>query len=63
MMTRKYYIATASILNNYLKRNNSESHPQLVAEFDELVKDFISWFEKDNPNFNSEKFWDACFGD
>jgi hypothetical protein len=63
MMTRKDYIATASILNNYLKRNNSESHPQLVAEFDELVEDFISWFEKDNPNFNSEKFWDACFGD
>jgi len=63
MMTRKDYIATASILNNYLKRNNSESHPQLVAEFDELVEDFISWFEKDNSNFNSEKFWDACFGD
>jgi len=62
-MTRKDYIATASILNNYLKRNNSESHPQLVAEFDELVEDFISWFEKDNSNFNSEKFWDACFGD
>ena len=63
MMTRKDYIATASILNNYLKRNNSESHPQLVAEFDELVQDFIYYFAKDNPNFDSDKFWDACFGD
>jgi hypothetical protein len=63
MMTRKDYIATAAILNNYLKRNNSESHPQLVAEFDELVNDFISFFENDNARFDSEKFWEACFND
>jgi hypothetical protein len=63
MMTRKDYVATASILNNYLKRNNSESHPQLVAEFDELVNDFISFFENDNARFDSEKFWEACFND
>jgi hypothetical protein len=63
MMTRKDYVATASILNTYLKRNNSESHPQLVAEFDEMVNDFIYFFEKDNPRFDSEKFWEACFND
>lgn len=63
MMTRKDYVSTASILNNYLKRNNSESHPQLVAEFDELVNDFISFFENDNARFDSEKFWEACFND
>ena len=63
MMTRKDYIATASILNTYLKRNNTESHPQLVAEFDELVNDFIYLFANDNSNFDKEKFWEACFND
>jgi len=63
MMTRKDYVATAEILNNYLVRNNSETHPQLVAEFDELVEDFIKMFEADNPRFDAERFWEACYND
>ena len=61
MMTRKDYIATAEILNNYVKKNNSVDKPSFVAEFDELVNEFISFFEKDNERFDSEKFWEACF--
>ena len=61
MMTRKDYIATAEILNNYVKKNNPAEKPSFVAEFDELVNEFISFFEKDNERFDSEKFWEACF--
>ena len=61
MMTRKDYIATAEILNNYVKKNNSSDKPSFVAEFDELVNEFILFFEKDNERFDSEKFWEACF--
>jgi hypothetical protein len=60
-MTRKDYIATAEILNNYVKKNNSADKPSFVAEFDELVNEFISFFENDNERFDSEKFWEACF--
>jgi hypothetical protein len=61
MMTRKDYVATATILNNQLKINNCCD--KFVAGFDELVDEFILMFEKDNERFDSDRFWEACFAD
>ena len=60
MMTRKDYVAVAEILNNFL--GDADEYPALVANFDDfLVQPFVKMFEKDNPNFDAEKFWEACF--
>lgn len=52
MMTRKDYIATASIL----KYASDKTHPAL---FSKLVNDFAEMFAKDNPNFDVKKFHSA----
>ena len=54
MMTRKDYVQTAEILSSY---------KDLIADnfvYEDLVDEFASMFEQDNPRFNSEKFWEAC---
>jgi hypothetical protein len=54
MMTRKDYVATAQILSSY---------KDLIADeftFHDLVDDFGSMFEADNPKFNFETFRKAC---
>jgi hypothetical protein len=62
MMTRKDYISIANVLNGFLKDANQ--HPALVANYDDfLVRPFIKLLENDNPNFNADKFWEACFND
>jgi hypothetical protein len=64
MMTRKDYVEVARILNTYMKLNNDNEYPALVDEFEvHLVEPFIEMFEKDNPNFNADKFWEACFSE
>ena len=53
MMSRKDYIETARILNKY-KSSIDEK------DFIDLADDFSFMFEKDNPNFISDKFLEAC---
>ena len=50
MMTKKDYIAIATILNKY---SNSE-HMILLK--------LCEYFSKDNPNFNADKFIDMVCG-
>jgi hypothetical protein len=54
MMTRKDYVAVADILSGY---SNA-----MIDNFwwEDLVNDFADFFAKDNPNFNREKFTEAC---
>ena len=54
MMTRKDYVATAEILN----KNADELGSNLL---DILANQFIEMFENDNPRFNADRFWEACF--
>jgi hypothetical protein len=56
MMTRKDYVATAEILN----KNADELGSNLL---DTLANQFIEMFENDNPRFNADKFWEACFNE
>lgn len=53
MMTRKDYVMTASILAAYREQLPSDVFP-------DLVNDFSLMFAKDNPNFNYDKFMEAC---
>jgi hypothetical protein len=53
MMTRKDYVETAKILNQFTTEIDSKTFQDLVFEFSE-------WFSADNPRFDEDKFWDAC---
>ena len=52
-MTRKDYVETAKILNQFENEIDSKTFQDLVFEFSE-------WFSADNPRFDEAKFWDAC---
>ena len=54
MMTRKDYVSTAEILNNFNSKIDLETLKDLTDEF-------ISMFESDNEKFNSDKFWEKVF--
>ena len=56
MMTRKDYVETAKILNQFV--DGIDSHV-----FQDLVFEFSEWFSSDNPRFDENKFWDACTQD
>jgi hypothetical protein len=53
MMTRKDYVETAKILNQFA--DTIDSHV-----FQDLVFEFSEWFSADNPRFDENKFLDAC---
>lgn len=53
MMTRKDYVETANILNQFADRMDSHS-------FNDLVFEFSEWFASDNPRFDETRFYDAC---
>jgi len=58
MMTRKDYVATAKILQEYnLKYVPSED------AIDNLVFWFIEMFEKDNKRFDGDRFLNAVFNE
>jgi hypothetical protein len=52
-MTRKDYVSTAKILKNYALLLGQ-------ADYEDLVDEFAEMFEADNPNFDTNKFFDAC---
>ena len=54
MMTRKDYVATADILNQF------KWSIQDKEIFTDLVFEFSDMFAADNPRFDSDKFYDAC---
>ena len=53
MMTRKDYIATAKILNQFKDEIN-------LTTFEDLVYEFSEYFFADNPRFDGVKFEQAC---
>jgi len=56
MMTRKDYVETAKILNQFADRIDSH-------DFEDLIFEFSEWFSADNPRFDENKFYDACTQD
>lgn len=55
MMTRKDYVTTAEILKNF-----HDHYSISDADFITLVYDFADMFAEDNPNFQENKFVNAC---
>jgi len=56
MMTRKDYIVTSKILNEFYE------YMPIGCEqiFDEMIHKFVVYFKSDNANFKEAAFWDAC---
>ena len=57
MMTRKDYVATAEILDNFI----ASMPVEYQDECDRLVIAFGKMFAEDNPRFMAEVFYDACY--
>lgn len=57
MMTRKDYVATAEILNDFYQ----DMPLGLEERFDGMVADFCAMFSEDNDRFLAIKFVDACY--
>ena len=53
MMTRKDSVNTAEILFRVKHAVSQDIHNHLVTEFAEM-------FKLDNPNFDPQRFYDAC---
>ena len=56
-MTRKDYVATAAILNDFYQ----DLPIGLEQRFDNMVADFCAMFAEDNDRFLAVKFVDACY--
>lgn len=54
MMTRKDYVAVASIISEY-------RHAMTAEDYADLIADFADFFLQDNPNFSPNRFELACF--
>ena len=54
MMTRKDYVKTAEILSTYKDLIGDE------FTYHDLVEDFAGMFAEDNPQFNPDRFLEAC---
>lgn len=56
MMTRKDYVETANILNEYV----DEIDFSILAD---IAENFAEMFANDNPRFSHQRFIDAVFAD
>jgi hypothetical protein len=52
-MTRKDYVETAKILNQF--SNTMDPHI-----FQDLIFEFSEWFSSESSRFDETRFWDAC---
>ena len=63
-MTRKDYVKVAEIINKFLDvvvdNESFDMTPIIAITHDNLIDEFIEFFENDNPNFDADKFWEAC---
>lgn len=56
IFSKKHY----EFLSNTIRDHVRFPSPDLGTETDFVVKTFADAFEKENPNFNREKFLKAC---
>jgi hypothetical protein len=57
MMTRKDYVSTAEILDNFIGDMPIKYEEECYA----LAEKFADMFEADNPRFSRSIFIDACY--
>lgn len=61
-LTKKHYKEIAQIINDEFGPHY-KMHPDLVQVKAHLCSKLADYFEADNPNFNRERFMDACYND
>lgn len=59
MFTKQQHKAVAETLVIHSHFERPDSRAQELLE--EVVESLCAMFRKDNPNFDSGKFWKACF--
>ena len=52
-MTRKDYVETAKILNQFSNKIDS-------IDFQDLVFEFSEFFSANSSRFDEDRFWEAC---
>lgn len=55
-MSRKDYIETAEIINEFARNAGMPTTLHQQEHFDNMVQHFANMFQKDNPNFDRRKF-------
>ena len=58
-MTRKHFKAIAEIISNERINWGDSPNPPNSA-LDHVVEALSEYFASENPNFDKDKFWDAC---
>jgi len=54
-LSKKHYKAIAQIINNF------HVFPKTLESIDDIVADLATYFKRDNPDFDKQKFYDACY--
>lgn len=62
MFTKQHYQAIANIIKGLTSNANVAWGGHGSIDKDYLVKALADYFEKDNPNFDRELFFKACYG-
>ena len=60
MLSRKYYRMIAEVIKDNTIINSSDMLPHNKINKITLISDLMNIFSKDNPQFNGNKFIDAC---
>ena len=60
MLTRKHFVMFAKVIKDNTIINNSDMLPHNKINKITLISDLMNIFKKDNPQFNGNKFIDAC---
>ncbi len=60
-MTKKHFKAIAAAINAQRLRPYGDKYADVVdARLDALAEDLATWLKTQNPNFQRQKFLDAC---
>ena len=62
-MTKKHYIKLAELINNNSRYGNIRDDIKRVIDLDKFYNDLVVFLKQDNPNFDTNKFWNAVHKD
>ncbi len=59
-MTRKHFEAIAAIINKNMTTESDYYFPKRGCLVTGVANDLVVYFKTQNPNFNEDKFLEAC---
>ena len=60
MASRKLYVAMAETIANHVTEHTADVHPKQLTAIHWLVNDLCRDLERDNANFDKDRFMTAC---